>query len=89
MTVTQAAELRMKWKPRVDPLSCEHLNLELEWSDNGYLMGNYNGIVCGTAAAKKNKHDRIHNPLSRSRYRRIDGLLCFGKCLKILGRFAS
>ena len=53
MTVTQAAELRMKWKPRVDPLSCEHLNLELEWSDNGYLMGNYNGIVCGTAAAKK------------------------------------
>ena len=53
MTVTQAAELRMKWKPRVDPLSCEHLNLELECSDNGYLMGNYNGIVCRTAAAKK------------------------------------
>jgi hypothetical protein len=45
--------VRMKWKPRVDPLSYEHLNLELEWGDNGYLMGNYNGIVCGTAAAKK------------------------------------
>jgi hypothetical protein len=45
MTVTQAAELRMKWKPRVDPVSYEHLNLELEWGDNGYLMGNYNGIV--------------------------------------------
>ena len=53
MIVTQAAELRMKWKPRVDPLSCEHLNLELECSDNVYLMGNYNGIVCRTAAAKK------------------------------------
>ena len=88
MTGTQAAELRMKWKPRVDPLSYEHLNLELEWGDNGYLMGNYNGIVCGKAAAK-NKHDRIHNPLSRSQCRRIDGLLCFGKCLKILGRLAS
>jgi len=53
MTTTQAAALRVKWKQHVDPQPCEHLNLELEWGDNGYLMGNYNGIVCGTAAAKK------------------------------------
>jgi ssDNA-binding Zn-finger/Zn-ribbon topoisomerase 1 len=53
MTTTQAAELRVKWKLRVDPPKCEHLNLELEWSDNG-LTGNDNCIVCGEAIAKKN-----------------------------------
>ena len=46
MTITQAAELRVKWKQRVDPPPCEHLNLELEWSDSG-STGNYNCIVCG------------------------------------------
>ena len=46
MTITQAAELRVKWKQRVDPTPCEHLNLELEWSDSG-STGNYNCIVCG------------------------------------------
>ena len=52
MTMTQAAELRVKWKMRVDPPPCEHLNLELERSDNGYLTGNYNCIVCGEAVAQ-------------------------------------
>lgn len=33
---------------------CEHLNLELEWSDNG-LTGNYNCIVCGQAVAHEEK----------------------------------
>ncbi len=52
MTVTQAAELRVKWKQRVNPTPCDHLSLELERSDNGYLTGNYICIVCGTAVAQ-------------------------------------
>jgi hypothetical protein len=54
MTTSQAAELRVKWQQREHPPKCEHLNLEL-WSDNGYLTGNYNCIVCGEAAAQKVK----------------------------------
>jgi hypothetical protein len=54
MTTIQAAELRVKWKLRVDPSKCEHLNLELEWSDNG-LTDNYICIVCGVAVATKQK----------------------------------
>jgi hypothetical protein len=54
MTTIQAAELRVKWKLRVDPSKCEHLNLELEWSDNG-LTDNYICIVCGEAVATKQK----------------------------------
>jgi hypothetical protein len=54
MTTIQAAELRVKWKLRVDPSKCEHLTLELEWSDNG-LTDNYICIVCGEAVATKQK----------------------------------
>ena len=46
MTMTQAAELRVRWKQRVDPSPCEHLNLELEFSGIG-SSGNYTCIVCG------------------------------------------
>jgi len=46
MTITQAAELRVKWKQRVNPIPCEHLNLELELSGSG-STGKYNCIVCG------------------------------------------
>jgi len=52
MTIVQAAEIRVKWKLRVNPPPCEHLNLELEWSDNG-STGNYNCIMCGEVVAKK------------------------------------
>ena len=55
MTMTLAVELRVRWKQRVDPPKCEHLNLELEWSDDGHLTGNYICIVCGEAAAQKQK----------------------------------
>lgn len=47
MTIAQAAELRVKWKQRVDPPPCEHLNLELVWSASGSPNGNYSCIVCG------------------------------------------
>lgn len=53
MTTTQAAELRVKWKGQAHPLECEHLNLELEWSEGGYQTGNYNCIVCGENVAEK------------------------------------
>jgi hypothetical protein len=53
MTTRQAAELRVKWGERKDSPKCEHLNLELEWSDSGYLTGNYNCIVCGLAVVQK------------------------------------
>jgi hypothetical protein len=52
MTTTQAAELRVKWKQQPNPPKCEHLNLELEWSEGGYRTGNYNCIVCGENVVK-------------------------------------
>lgn len=54
MTIVQAAELRVKWKLPVNPPPCEHLNLELEWSDND-STDNYNCILCGEVVAKKIK----------------------------------
>jgi hypothetical protein len=51
MTMTQAAELRIKWKQQANRPACEHLNLELEWSEGGYPTGHYNCIVCGEHAA--------------------------------------
>jgi hypothetical protein len=53
MTVTQVAALRAKWKQRVDPRSCAHLNLELEGNDDAYLTGNHHCIECGESVAKK------------------------------------
>lgn len=47
MTTTQAAELRVKWKQQSHLSACEHINLELEWSEGGYQTGKYNCIVCG------------------------------------------
>jgi len=49
MTVSQAAELQMKWRERVNPPPCEHHDLKLERTDTGYLTGNYNCVVCGAA----------------------------------------
>lgn len=56
MTVTRAAELRMKWKEQVNPPPCEHHDLKLERTDTGYLTGNYNCIVCGDGLPEF--HDR-------------------------------
>jgi len=41
MTKGQAAALRVKWKQRVEPLPCQHLNQELDSGDAGYLTGTY------------------------------------------------
>lgn len=53
MTTRQAAELRVRSSERKDSSKCEHLNLKLEWSDSGYLTGNYSCIVCGIAVVQK------------------------------------
>ena len=47
MTSAQAAALQAKWKERVDPLPCDHLNQELESRDGVYLTGKYHCIACG------------------------------------------
>ena len=52
MTTIQAAELRVKWKQHSHPPTCEHINLELEWSEGGYQTDNYNCIVCGENVVK-------------------------------------
>lgn len=52
MTTTQAAELRVKWKRQAQLPTCEHMTLELEWSEGGYKTGNYNCIICGESVAK-------------------------------------
>ncbi len=46
MTRTQAAALRVTWAERAD-LPCQHLHLELEHTDDGYLTGNYHCTACG------------------------------------------
>lgn len=51
MTMAQASALRVKWKQQSSTFKCEHVNLELEWSEGGYRTGNYNCIVCGEAVA--------------------------------------
>ena len=55
MTTTQGAELRAKWRERINPPPCEHLTLKLERTETGYLTGNYNCTVCGEAVAQVNK----------------------------------
>jgi hypothetical protein len=47
MTTARAAALRNKWKERVDPRPCAHLNLKLEQKDDGSFTGAYYCIVCG------------------------------------------
>ena len=55
MTTLQAATLRMKWKQRIDPSPCEHLNLELQWDVLGHPEGDYICIICGEPVAERKK----------------------------------
>jgi hypothetical protein len=52
MTKTQAAELRAKTTTSAFP-PCEHPNLGLESSDDGYLTGDYHCIDSSETIAKK------------------------------------
>jgi hypothetical protein len=53
MTTAEAEALRVKWKQRVHPLPCQHLNQELESGDAGYLTGTYHCLDCGEPIAYK------------------------------------
>lgn len=60
MNTTQAAELRVKWKERRELAMCEHLNLELEWTDNGFRTGFYDCIVCGEHVVRQPRQTEGH-----------------------------
>ena len=47
MTMSQAATRQVKWKQRLYRTPCEHLVLESEWNEQGYLTGNYVCNLCG------------------------------------------
>ena len=50
MTKAQAACLQGTWYQLGSPL-CEHLKVELERNEDGYVTGNYRCIACGYAVA--------------------------------------
>jgi len=53
MTMNQAAGIRENWKQRAYRIPCEHLVLELEWNEQGYLTGNYVCNLCGESVAQQ------------------------------------
>lgn len=50
MTKAQAAALRGTWAEGVD-VPCQHLHLELEHSNDGYVTGHYHCTACGELVA--------------------------------------
>ena len=53
MTKTQAAELRAKWNYQVKyPSLCEHLKVDVERNEDGYVTGSYRCTACGDAVAR-------------------------------------
>lgn len=70
MTKAQADEVRVKWKQRVHPLPCEHLNQELESGDAGYLTGTYHCLDCGESVAV-NTNPSLHVQETRSSERLV------------------
>jgi len=53
MTMNHAAALRVRWTQRAYRIPCEHLVLELEWNEQGYLTGNYVCNLCGESVAQQ------------------------------------
>ena len=51
MTKVQAAYLQATWNQLGSPL-CEHLKVDLERSDDGYVTGTYRCLACGYAVAR-------------------------------------
>ena len=50
MTKVQAAYLQATWN-QLGSLFCEHLKIDLERSEDGYVTGNYRCLACGYAVA--------------------------------------
>lgn len=61
MTKAQATELQMKWKQQVTPPPCEHLKIDLERSEDGYVTGNYRCTACGDLVSRES-----HSPSENS-----------------------
>jgi hypothetical protein len=53
MTLSQALVLQVKWKQRAYRTRCEHLVLEWEWNEQGYLTGHYVCNLCGVSVAHR------------------------------------
>jgi hypothetical protein len=51
MTKVQAAYLQATWNQLGSPL-CEHLKVDLERSEDGYVTGTYRCLACGYAVAR-------------------------------------
>lgn len=51
MTKAQAADLQATWNELGSPL-CEHLKIDLERNEDGYVTGNYRCTACGYAIAR-------------------------------------
>ena len=52
MTMNQAATRQVKWKQRLYRIACEHMILEVESDEKGYLTGNYVCNLCGESVAQ-------------------------------------
>ena len=50
MTKVQAAYLQATWK--LGSPFCEHLKIDLERSEDGYVTSNYRCLACGYAVAR-------------------------------------
>jgi hypothetical protein len=51
MTKAQAVDLQATWNHAGSPL-CEHLKVDFERTENGYLTGNYFCIACGQSVPR-------------------------------------
>jgi hypothetical protein len=54
MRTKEAAIIRAKWRGQSTLETCRHLNLELEFNDQGDSTDNYVCSVCGEPAAQRN-----------------------------------
>jgi hypothetical protein len=53
MTMSQAATRQVKWKQQAYRTPCEHLILELESNEQGYLTDNYVCNLCGESVTQE------------------------------------
>jgi len=51
MRKAQAVDLQATWNHAGSPL-CEHLKVDFERTENGYLTGNYFCIACGQSVPR-------------------------------------
>ncbi|MGH7216548.1 MAG: hypothetical protein ACREIG_04870 [Nitrospiraceae bacterium] len=52
MTKAQATDLNAKWTQQDPPPLCEHLKVELESTEDGYVPGHYHCTTCGRSVPR-------------------------------------